>query len=135
MYERRRELNEGELGDTTWSGFNPDPENWFETYLNRAKWLFRNSGYGFDYYLFGIKWFPQEWTKVKFYNTSELVIFIASSPDAFNIYYHGKYGMYKLGWKAWNMFSPNQIGPQFGGVWGPENKIPICFSINPFKKR
>jgi hypothetical protein len=52
---------------------------------------------------------------------------------AFNYYYHGRYGMYKFGWKAWNLF--DQSRGIFAGTWGPANRIPIVFSPNPFKQR
>lgn len=127
---RRDELIAG-VGDT-WAAFNPNPVSWFQRYKNRALWLFRNTGYGFDYYLLGVQWHPEEWRVVRFVNTPELVLFIAIG-RGFNIYAHGRYGMAKLGWKAWNLYQ--QDTGKWSAAWGDGGRIPVTFSLSPFKRR
>lgn len=132
MYERRAELASGSGDD--WSDFNPYPSSWWETYKNRAFWLFRNSAYGFDYYVYGLKWNKSDWSLVKYEVSDARTLFIATSSSGFNIFYWGPLGMYKIGWKAWNLFTPN--GPdQFGGIWGDQTHVPIVFSVSPFKRK
>lgn len=131
MNARRNELAAG-IGGDTWAAFDPWPVTWFQRYKNRAFWLFRNSAYGFDYYLLGVPWNPDEWRVVKFVNTESLVLFIAMG-RGFNIYAHGRYGMCKIGWKAWNLYQ--QDTGRFSASWGDGGKIPLTFSLSPFKRR
>lgn len=131
MLARRREVADG-LGGDTWAAFNPYPQTTFDTYKNRALWLFRNSGYGFDYYLLGVAWNPAEWRVVRYVETDTLVLFVAVG-RGFNVYAHGRYGMAKLGWKAWNLYN-KQTG-KLEGTWGDAGKIPITLSLSPFKRR
>jgi hypothetical protein len=131
---RQWELAAGLDGDT-WAAFNPDPQSWFAIYRNRVKWLWRNPGYGFDYYLLGMPFDPKEWTVVEYIDTPERTYFKAIGPKgAFNEYEHGPDGMYKYGWKAWNMFDTGtrtwKTSP-----WGPEWRVPIVFSPIPFKRK
>lgn len=98
-------------------------------YIDRVRWLFRNSGYGFSYYALGCRYFPGEWTLVKWtYHT-----FYAVSADGHFclIYTFNNRVWVKLGWKASNMFDPSEGWSQ--RPWGPEWRIPIVFSTNLFK--
>jgi hypothetical protein len=131
MYARRNELAAG-LGGDTWAAFIAYPSTPEETYQNREKWLFRNTGYGFDYYLLGVRWNPNDWRVIRFVETDALLLFIAVG-NGFNIYIESRYGMVKLGWKAWNLFNRNTR--TFSGSWGDDNRIPITFSLTPFKRR
>lgn len=131
MLSRQRELAAG-LGGTDWIAFNPTPTNWFETYWNRALWLFRNSAYGFDYYVFGIKWAPQQWRVVKYVESDTLTLFIAVG-NGFNLFAYGRYGTAKIGWKAWNMYDGST--KTFGGTWGDAGLIPIAFTLTPFSRK
>lgn len=131
MYSRRRELKEGTNDD--WADFDPYPVDSFGRYMNRAKWLQRNTGYGFDYYLLGMPFVPAEWTVRRFEDTAVRTLFIATGPG-FNLYYYGRFGMVKFGWKAWNYYDP-RTGMWKTSSWGPEWRAPIAFSITPFKRK
>ena len=126
------------FGDT-WSQFVPFAQTRWDRYKNRLLWLTRNCCYGWSYYAFGIKWIKSDWTITTFINTPEKVLFIArASTGHFNIFYHGKFGMYKLGWKAWNVHTENADGTagfsDLDGMGGM-GYIPHVFSATPFKRR
>jgi len=107
------------------------PQTYGSTYLNRVMWLMRNPAYGWDYYAFGLKWDSSDWTVRKFTNTSTATFFLATSKSGgFNLYYEGRLGTYKLGWKAWNYFQATTGG--FTGIFGDNSHVPICLTINPF---
>lgn len=129
MHARRREV-QANLGGQDWADFNPYPWTWFDRYKNRALWLFRNSAYGFDYYVFGLRWDPAEWRVIRYFDRDDLTLFIALG-RGFNVYYHGRWGMVKLGWKAWNTFD----GAGFSRQFGDGTCIPIVFSLSPFKRK
>lgn len=102
---------------------------------DRTKWLFRNSAYGFSYFVTGIPMDTTKWTVHKFIHTQEKVLFWATSTDDhFNLYYHGPLGMYKLGYKAWNYFDADK-GQWKTEPWGPEWRTQIVLSVNPFKRK
>jgi hypothetical protein len=130
MFARRNELASG-TGTDEWDGFVAYPETKFHTYMNRVKWLLRNSSYGFDYFLMGIPFNPDNWRIVKYIDTPELIVFIAVG-NGFNYYYHGKWGNYKFGWKAWNYWRGSYFSKE---PWGPEMRLPLVTSFNPFKRR
>ena len=83
----------------------------------RMRWLQRNPGYGFDYYLLGIKFVATDWHIVR---NDEFVFFAYSRTGAFN--YTTKTGRWriKLGWKYWNHIESNN--------WDRFDKLPICCS-------
>lgn len=114
-----------------YDGFDPNDPLW----KNRAKWLRRNPSYGVDYWLLGMHFDPTEWTVEKF----DTNWFIAThNGGLFNRCYFGPKGQMKLGWKAWNYFL-NKFDEKGNPVWdtkpfGPEWRVPFCFSINPFKR-
>ena len=128
MHARRRELQAG-IGEE-WAAFDPFPLTWFERYRNRALWLLRNPSYGFDYYLFGVRWHPVEWRVTTYIDRPDLTLFIARG-RGFNVYYHGRFGMLKIGWKAWNCFN----GTDLSRVWGDGTRLPICCTYSPFKRK
>lgn len=117
------------------AGFRNGNTNYKSRYMNRLAWLFRNSAYGFDYYLLGVPFDGYQWEVKKYVNNPELTYFYAAGPNgAFNMYYHGKLGMYKFGWKAWNKFDSISFGWRTDS-WGPEPRVPLVFSPNPFKRK
>jgi len=133
---RQRELAAG-LGGDTWTAFNAFPLTAWEDYKNRALWLFRNSCYGWSYYVFGIPWVKADWTIHTYEDTPERTFFFATSGYAFNLYYHGRWGMYKLGWKAWNVHTVVAgiaIFTDNAGMGGL-GRIPLVISANPFKRK
>jgi len=113
-----------------YDGFNPsDPK-----FKNRVKWLYRNTSYGFSYWVTGIKFDPKDWTIHKSVDTPTKTLFIATSSQGyFNITYHGKWGEYKLGWKAWNYWLSDQ-NKWKDAPWGPEWRTQYVCSPNPFKR-
>ena len=135
-FGQRAEEDEILTGGDTWKSFTPFPKTAWQRYLNRLKWLTRNCCYGWSYYAFGIKWVKADWTITPFINTPEKTLFIAkSSTGHFNIYYHGKFGMCKIGWKAWNVFDSLKV--EFNNIDGMAGmgRIPHVFSVNPFKTK
>ncbi len=103
----------------------------FKRYLARVYWLTRNPAYGFDYGLLGVSFHAEEWRVIRYIETPQFVLFVAIG-NGFNVYYHGRLGMLKLGWKAWNRWdgkgwnAPN---------WKPYARLPLCCSFSPFKRR
>jgi phage pi2 protein 07 len=96
-------------------------------YLNRVMWLMRNPAYGWDYYVFGLKWNKDDWTVKKFTTDGTTTTFFATSKNgAFNFYYEGKFGKWKFGWKAWNYFQKDTNG--FTGTFGDSTHVPVCIS-------
>lgn len=118
-----------------WDTYNPDPKTWFEIYKNRAFWLFRNSTYGFSYYLLGMDIDYDNWEVKKYVETDREVIFYAVAKDGkgFNFRYAGKYGTYKLGWKSYNTY--DKTNGKFGKRFGPLDRIPCVISVNPFNRK
>lgn len=101
-------------------------------FLARVYWLYRNPAYGWDYWPLGVRWNPDDWSVFRDEDTPQRTLFIAVNFDgAFNLYYSGRWGQYKIGWKAYNKWdgkdwhAPN---------WAKYDRIPLCFTINPFKR-
>ncbi len=120
--------------DEAWRGGYLDP-SWgispFKRYLARVYWLYRNPAYGFDYWALGVPFEASQWRVIRYIDTPQLVLFVAIG-NSFNVYYHGRLGMLKLGWKAWNRWD--------GKGWNAPNwqryaRLPLCFTVNPFKRR
>lgn len=119
--------------DWGWQGGTFPPS--LSQHWDRTKWLFRNSAYGFSYFVMGIPMDTAKWTPHTFVNTPEKVLFWATSTEGhFNLYYHGKWGMVKLGWKAWNYWDQERLKWKVE-PWGPEWRTQIVLSINPLKRR
>jgi len=94
-------------------------------YLNGVKWLMRNPAYGFDYYVFGIPWNPENWTVHTFNKSGTTTLFVATGDGAFNIYFSSPVINIKLGWKAWNNFTDGKFNSNFGDG----TRLPICLTI------
>ncbi|QDH83619.1 hypothetical protein [Achromobacter phage Motura] len=113
------------------------PSFWRRKYY-QWRWLNRNSGYGFSYYPLGEvmdqkKWTIQTWQPFD----GKHQLFIATATNGlWNINYQGKYGTYKLGWKAWNYWDRDQLKWYSDTKpWGPEWRVPVVMSINPFNRK
>lgn len=69
-------------------------------YWDAVKWLYRNPAYGFDLFVFGIDFFPEDWVVVK--NTDTMFFAYDRVTGAFTFKHEG--GKYlpamKLGWKV-----------------------------------
>lgn len=122
-------------------------------YLRRVFWLYRNSCYGFDYWVLGVPFVPSEWEVVQYINEDDdYVYFLAvcvpyamtrpvTGLDAalpYNIYAKDSFGLSKKGWKAWNMLDRAKLAagddhPWQEQPWGPEWRIPFTRSYNLFK--
>jgi hypothetical protein len=111
------------------------PVSWghtrFKRYWARVYWLYRNPVYGLDYGLLGLPFDPQKWRVVRHLQTPTCVLFMALGP-AFNLYYHGRWGLLKLGWKAWNYWDGHRWKTS---PWGKKWRVPVCCSFNPFQRR
>lgn len=101
-------------------------------YVNHVKWLVRNPAYGFDKYVFGLKWDVSEWVIHRCEITPERDLFFATG-RGFNFYYQGRLGTYKLGWKAWGNYS--RFDMRWLDVPWSGDYLPICFSANPFRQK
>ena len=103
---------------------------------DRTRWLFRNSGYGFSYFVMGIPMYVDRWHVHKCVNSEKKQLFIATDDAGhFNFYYHGPLGMYKFGWKAWNYWDIDKMDWKPRYQWGPLLRTSIVCSANPFKRR
>lgn len=98
-----------------------------DSYWQRVMWLYRNSGYGFDYWVLGIPFNPDSWKITK--NSGSIAghdyDFEAVSDDGkFNRVFC-KYGLLiKTGWKAANCLDSNQrLYPRW-------SRLPFVFSIS-----
>lgn len=100
-------------------------------YISRVLWLCRNPAYGFDYALLGVPFAASEWRVVKYVETEDTALFFAVG-RGFNFYYEGRWGKYKLGWKAWNRWGGNGWDAP---NWAEYDRIPLCFTLNPFHRR
>jgi len=104
-------------------------------FWSRVFWLYRNSGYGFDYWALGTGFNSSQWT----IKSMDLI------PASFTFYAIGPRGTFnldvvrgpihlKLGWKAWNMYNQYSHPPGWRPVaWGPQWRIPFVFSISLYK--
>ncbi|WP_407059060.1 hypothetical protein ACKZDW_13410 [Ralstonia syzygii subsp. celebesensis] len=100
-------------------------------FLARVYWLYRNPAYGWDYWALGVPFDPIGWRVVRYIESDALTLFVAVG-NGFNVYYHGRFGMLKLGWKAWNCWEGDDWKPEpFGPVW----RLPLAFTVSPFKRK
>lgn len=85
----------------------------------RTRWLWRNPGYGFDYYLLGIRYDVAAWHIVR---NDDKMFFAYSKSGAFNLTTkQGKWRL-KLGWKFWNHIESTN--------WDSYTRLPICASVS-----
>lgn len=117
-----------------YAGFSK-PQTKFQLFWQRVKWLYRNTAYGFSYWALGQSFDPKEWTIVKYVSNETVEVFYAKGPNGqFNYMYHGKWGRYKLGWKAWNYWDSDK-NVWKTTPWGPEWRVPFVFSPNPIQRK
>lgn len=103
----------------------------FELYWLRVRWLWRNPGYGFGYYVAGIAFDPAAWRVVHYSTDGTSSTFIATNGRQFNIALGRSHLSLKIGWKAWNYF--NRDTRTFNTTpWGPEMRTMICSTIRPW---
>jgi hypothetical protein len=98
-------------------------------YREGLAWLNRNPSYGFDMFVFGIPWHPEDWAIRKYTVTPEYELFFATNKyGAFSFKYHhvARNFYLKLGWKVFNYIDPSD-GSLNGGSWRHDfNRVPIC---------
>jgi len=103
----------------------------------QIRWLYRNSNYGFSYWVTGVPMVKADWVIHRYVIQNGYRLFIALNPKTgyFNINLQGKYGTYKLGVKAWNYWDRDiQDWYQDNLPWGPEWRTQLVLSINPFSR-
>jgi hypothetical protein len=97
-------------------------------YSEGLAWLNRNPSYGFDLFVFGMKWVPEDWKVRKLIlNDEKDFLFSTNKYGAFNIYYHNKKAnkYLKFGWKSWNFL--NHDTAEFTAMWpNSHGRVPIC---------
>jgi hypothetical protein len=103
----------------------------FALWWLRVRWLWRNPGYGFGYYVAGIAFDPAAWRVVHFSTDGTSSTFIATDGRHFNIALGRSWLSLKIGWKAWNYFdAPTQTFRTT--PWGPEMRTMICSTFRPW---
>lgn len=110
-----------------------NPPKYWRRKWYQVKWLYRNPAYGFSYSVLGINMDVKQW-EYTYTKYTDGDLWLALSKDGhFNVAYGGKWGSYKLGWKAWNYFdsSTQQWKPNY--QWGPKMRTQCVFSVNPIK--
>lgn len=117
-----------------YAGYDPAGSLWW----NRTKWLWRNPAYGFAYGPLGEVFDPKEWIVTRFGSGPDYTNFHARTLDGrlWCISYNGVWGSWKLGWKAWNYFQgmDEEGNPKWRTTqWGPEWRVPHCFTPNFIK--
>ena len=99
------------------------------TYWTRVRWLYRNPGYGFGYWLLGATFDPIQWRVKSYRDDGDLTFFAVGPGGRFNLHVT-RFGIrLKLGWKAWNNFEAD-TGTWNDQPWGPESRIPLTASIS-----
>lgn len=116
------------------------PSFWKRKYY-QWRWLNRNAGYSFSYYPLGIPMDKDTWTIKAYRRVPEdggkgYQFFFAYSTEGYwNINLQGKYGTYKLGWKAWNYWDWEKLDWYASNKpWGPQWRTTLVLSVNPFKR-
>ena len=111
-----------------YDGYDPNDPLWW----NRCKWLARNPGYGFDYWLFGIAWDKNDWSVSKWSSQDAVPNYYSatSKQGYFSWTYSSKHIQLKFGWKSWGLFD-RATGQFKDGQFGPEKRQPLCFTIVP----
>jgi hypothetical protein len=105
------------------------PDHWWGLWWARTRWLWRNPGYGFSYFLLGLAFNPSKWHVLSYHVENNVEFFAAIGPWlAFNLY--GSLGKihYKIGWKAWNMYDTDK-GQWKTTQWGPLWRVPCVLSL------
>ncbi len=131
-------LQMGLYADLPWVAARP--------WLRRIFWLYRNTGYGFSYYVLGVPFVPSEWEVTDYAETPDGAVHFEAvhTPTAgrfnrrFNTYIKSDGGIEKFGWKAWNMLDREKLRagadhPWHDQPWGPRWRIPFVVSFNPLK--
>lgn len=112
---------QGNFGDYLKTGIAPTG---LTLWWYRTLWLYRNPGYGFDYWLLGITFDSSQWT-VRVNNARW---WIATGPrGAFCVRSMASGVSLKLGWKAWAYWQSGAWAPSTFS-WGPSRRTPICFT-------
>jgi hypothetical protein len=105
----------------------------FTLYKYRVFWLWRNPGYGFDYWPLGLSFDKTQWNTPKTTSSGNWQYWTGSNgrfcikwvPTTFL----GMSVCPKVGWKVWAYWDStnNQWQPD-NYSWGPTKRIPICLS-------
>jgi hypothetical protein len=104
------------------------PSYWLRKWY-QVLWLYRNPAYGFGYWVLGETFDPQQW-KSTWYIEANSDFSACSTNKMFNVERTYSFLKIKFGWKAWNYYQP--ATNTFSSVpWGPELRVPHCFSIIP----
>lgn len=103
-----------------------------DNYWDAVKWLYRNPAYGFDLFLFGIKFNHPDWVIVV--DDDKKFFAYDKNTGAFSFKHEGG-GLIpaiKLGWKVFWMRDPAKRGELIDGyALGDEGtgKMPLCFTF------
>lgn len=103
-------------------------------YIGRVLWLYRNTGYGFNYWFLGVPFVPSTWRVVEFNPDPNKFTFRALGPNGqFNTHIVRGPIRLKLGWKAMNMYDQT-TGEWKTKPWGPVWRIPFTLSVSRARK-
>lgn len=99
-------------------------------YLARVFWLYRNTGYGFNYWALGVPFSPADWQVMEYDADPAHFTFRAVGPNGWYNTHIVRHGIrLKFGWKAWNMWDPATARWR-SASWGPVWRVPFTFSIS-----
>ena len=114
----------------TWKADGTAPAGWRLWWL-RARWLWRNPGYTFDYQVLGCAFDSTQWAVrcCKQGESGNLLFFATGPLGRFN--WTGRLGsiQWKLGWKAWNMWD-SANGRWSATPWGTSWRVPLCATLS-----
>lgn len=112
---------QGNFGDYLTNGVAPTG---IKLWWYRVQWLWRNPGYGFDYWPLGMSFDSTQWTV----RVSTARWWIATGPyGAFCIRSLASGVSLKLGWKVWAYWQNGAWAPS-NYAWGPARRVPLCFT-------
>jgi len=94
-------------------------------YWMRVRWLYRNAAYGFCYWPLGIPFVAEDWVVDRYTEYPDGTHdFEAHTKDGRHFCVMLATGL-KLGWKASHMWTGTGWSTT---PWGPEMRIPLCFT-------
>lgn len=93
-------------------------------YVRRVFWLYRNSAYGFSYYVIGIPYLPSEWSIVEC-GDNGMPFYAVGLNGAISRHFEWRGLQIKIGYKVWWYFDVNS--KKF--ILLKNTRIPFVFSI------
>jgi hypothetical protein len=119
---------QGNFGDYLTTGIAPTG---ILLYWYRVRWLWRNPGYGFSYYVVGIAFDPTAWRVLAYSSDGANNTYLATDGRRFSLEIGRAWCSLKLGYKTWGYY--NASAKTFNDIpWGPELRTMICATVRPW---